>query len=208
MLFSLLFTDPLYFVTWTLAIIVGITVHEFSHAWAAAIQGDRTPEQTGRLSLNPLAHLDPLGTLMLLFIGFGYGKPVQFDPNQLRHRRFGPALVGAAGPLSNLLMIVIFGLSLRLLVDQAGLTSTNLLIQFLVNLVQINVILMVFNLFPIPPLDGSKVLFAILPHSLYEFRLKLEQYGPFILLGLLIFGQGLFSLVFNFFLNLVGRVFG
>jgi Zn-dependent protease len=113
-----------------------------------------------------------------------------------------------AGPLSNLLMVIIFGLSLRLLVDRAGLTSANLLIQFLVNLVQINVILMVFNLFPVPPLDGSKVLFAILPRSLYEFRLRLEQYGPFILLGLLIFGQGIFSSVFNFFLGLVGRVFG
>jgi Zn-dependent protease len=208
MLLSLLFTDPLYFVTWTLAIIVGITVHEFSHAWAATIQGDRTPEQTGRLSLNPLAHLDPLGTIMLLFVGFGYGKPVQFDPHQLRYRRFGPALVGLAGPLSNLIMIIIFGLAIRVLVFHAGLDGGNLLIMFLTNLVQINVILMVFNLFPIPPLDGSKVLFAILPHSLYEFRLKLEQYGPFILLGLLIFAQGMFSSVFNFFLNLVGRIFG
>lgn len=207
MLLRLLFTDPLYFVTWTLAIIVGITVHEFSHAWAATMQGDRTPSQTGRLSLNPLAHLDPLGTLMLLIVGFGYGKPVQFDPHQLRNRRFGPALVGVAGPLSNLVMIIVFGLALRVLVFQAGLTSANLLVLFLTNLVQINVILMVFNLFPIPPLDGSKVLFAILPHSMYEFKLRLEQYGPFILLGLLVFGQGLFSVVFNFFLNLVGRVF-
>ncbi|MFA6198468.1 MAG: site-2 protease family protein [Patescibacteria group bacterium] len=207
MLLRLLFTDPLYFVTWTLAIIVGITVHEFSHAWAATMQGDRTPGQTGRLSLNPLAHLDPLGTLMLLIVGFGYGKPVQFDPHQLRNRRFGPALVGVAGPLSNLAMIIVFGLALKVLVFQAGLTSANLLVLFLTNLVQINVILMVFNLFPIPPLDGSKVLFAILPHSMYEFKLRLEQYGPFILLGLLIFGQGLFSVVFNFFLNLVGRVF-
>lgn len=205
MLISLLFSEPMFFLTWVLAIVVGITVHEFSHALAATLLGDSTPRSMGRLSLNPLAHLDPLGTVMLLLVGFGYGKPVQFDPTQLRNPRIGSAIVGAAGPISNLLMVAFFGLCLRFFSYEVGLPEGNLLLQFLVNLIQINVVLMVFNLFPIPPLDGSKVLFAILPRSLDRFKTMLEHYGPWILLGLLIFGRGIFSSIFSYFLQIAAR---
>ncbi|MFA5106796.1 MAG: site-2 protease family protein [Patescibacteria group bacterium] len=200
MLIQYLFQNPSYFITWLFAIVVGISVHEFFHAWAAYLQGDRTAQYAGRLTLNPLAHLDPLGSAMLLFLGFGYGKPVPFNPNNLRNRQYGPALVGAAGPFSNLLMIFVFGLTLRFLLPVLG--DSNLLSLFLYNLVQVNVILLVFNLFPIPPLDGSKVLFAILPKSLENVRIFLEQYGPWVLLALLFFGQGIFTPIFDYFRNL------
>lgn len=206
MLISLLFEKPIYFLAWIIAIVVGISVHEFFHALAAVSQGDKTALDAGRLTLNPLAHLDPLGTAMLLFLGFGYGKPVPFNPANLRNQRFGPALVGAAGPFSNLLMIVIFVLALKLLLPV--LASGNLLLILLIYLVQVNIILLIFNLFPVPPLDGSKVLFAILPRSLTSVREALEQYGPWILLAILLFGQGLFSPIYNYFLTFISRFIG
>ncbi|MDP3964594.1 MAG: site-2 protease family protein [bacterium] len=202
MLIELLFSNPAFFVTWLVAITIGITVHEYFHALAATLQGDATAEEQGRLTLNPLAHLDPLGTLMLVLIGFGYGRPVPFNPYNLRNKRFGPAIVGIAGPVANLLMIVVFGLVLRGFAS-AGWSTENLFIVLLVNLVQINVILLIFNLIPIPPLDGSKVMFALLPASMENIRTVLEQYGPWILLGILIFGQGIFRPLFNFFLDSV-----
>ncbi|MBU0707802.1 site-2 protease family protein [Patescibacteria group bacterium] len=204
MLISLLFTNTPFFISWVVAIIIAITFHEFSHALASSVQGDKTAQYAGRLTLNPLAHLDPLGTLMLLFIGFGYGRPVPFNPFNLKNQRFGPAIVAIAGPASNLVMIFLFGFLLKLLIPYYDVD--NLLIIFLVNLVQINVILFVFNLFPIPPLDGSKVLFAILPPAFENVRTFLEQYGPFVLLGLLFFGQGIFRVVFDFFLNLTYNI--
>ncbi|MDD5342266.1 MAG: site-2 protease family protein [Patescibacteria group bacterium] len=203
-LLSLLFTKPIFFFTWMLAVVIGITVHEFCHALAASVQGDQTARNAGRLTLNPLAHLDPLGTVMLLILGFGYGRPVPFNPYNLRNKRFGPALVGLAGPVSNLLMVAIFGILLKVFIPI--LSQDNLLVIFLIYLIQINVVLLVFNLFPVPPLDGSKVLFAILPASQGGIRLFLEQYGPWVLLGVLLFGGGIFSSIFEFFLDLTYRI--
>jgi Zn-dependent protease len=194
------------FVMGVIALVVAISVHEFSHALAARLQGDRTAEDMGRLTLNPLVHLDKFGTAMLLLVGFGYGKPVPFNPNNLKNHRIGPAIVGLAGPLSNIVLVVIFSILFKYLYPV--LLDSPSYLRFLFILIQYNVVLFVFNLFPIPPLDGSKVLFALLPRSLHNIRLILEQYGPFILLGLIILPNGLFGSVFGFFLTSVIRIFG
>jgi len=186
MLFSLLFSNPLQFFASVIALIAGITVHEFSHALAAHVQGDPTPGLQGRLSLNPLRHLDPFGTLFLLFAGFGWGRPVQFDPRYLKNKRLGPLIVGLAGPAANLAMILLFGGLMSLLFATGVLSLDNGLFVILSALVLMNLVLMIFNLIPIPPLDGSKVLFALLPPSANGLVSWLEQRGPMLLIGLIL----------------------
>jgi len=186
MILQTLFENPIVFIVWLTAIIVPIGLHEFAHAFAATVQGDPTPKSMGRLTLNPLAHIDPLGIFLLLIAGFGWGKPTPFNPMNLRNTRWGTVLVAAAGPISNLIMIIIFGLFLKFLYPSLG--PDNLLTIFLIALVQINVILMMFNLIPIPPLDGSKVLFGFIDIST-ETQAKFERIGPMLLLGLIIMEQ-------------------
>jgi Zn-dependent protease len=176
-----LFSDPLSAILWTVALLVAITIHEFSHAFLADRLGDPTPRFQGRLTLNPLAHLDPLGTLALLFIGFGWGKPVQINPFNLRSPQ-DAAIISVAGPASNLLLAIIFsagGLFLGHLSGFIAVVATAI--------IEVNVRLAVFNLIPIHPLDGGKVLIGILPEkqakSLDSF---LSQYGVIILLFLLL----------------------
>lgn len=209
MILQLLFEQPTFFFIWILAIIVGITVHEFAHAWAAYSFGDPTAKNMGRLSLNPLVHLDPFGFILLLLAGFGYGRPVPVNPYNFRNQKWGNIIVSAAGPFSNLVQIVIFGLALNFLIF---LGPNNLLVNFLVALIYINVVLMVFNILPIPPLDGSKILMTILPASADNFKLWLTKNGPFVLLGLIILDRvlniGIFAGIFNFFINLIFRIFG
>ncbi len=194
-----LFDEPLLFIVWVASVLVAITIHEFSHAAVAVYFGDNTPKLMGRLSLNPLDHLDPLGFLMLMFLGFGWAKPVPINPYNLRNSRVGSALVAAAGPLSNLLAIIIFSLLIRLLASFFA--ADNLLIYFLFYLVLINFILFVFNLIPLPPLDGSKILFSLIPNRYNEFKYKLSVNGPWILLMIILF-DSLSKL------NLFGRLFG
>lgn len=162
--------------------------HEYSHGWMASRLGDLTAKYAGRLTLNPFAHIDMVGTvflpIFLFFIShggfmFAYAKPVPYNPYNLRGGRFGPALVGAAGPLSNLLIAAAFSLIIR-----AASPSPFTLILSIV--VQVNVLLAVFNLVPIPPLDGSKVLFAFLPEQ-SSLREALERYGFIILLFFIFF---------------------
>jgi Zn-dependent protease len=179
-------TNPLAFFASIIALVVGITVHEFSHALAAHLQGDPTPSQQGRLSLNPLRHLDPLGTLFLIIAGFGWGKPVQFNSRYLKNPRVGSVIVGLAGPFSNLLLVLVFGLALRILITTDVFNQDSGIFVFFSSLVLMNIVLLVFNLIPIPPLDGSKVLLALLPRSAAGFARALERYGPFILFGLII----------------------
>ncbi|MFH0830913.1 MAG: site-2 protease family protein, partial [Parcubacteria group bacterium] len=155
MLIDQLITQPLAFFAGIIALVIGITVHEFSHALAASLQGDPTPQSQGRVSLNPLRHLDPLGTIFLLVAGFGWGKPVQFNPRYLKNPRLGSVLVGLAGPAANLVLVIIFGLVLRLLVSQEIFSQDSGLFTFLASLVLMNLVLLAFNLIPIPPLDGS-----------------------------------------------------
>lgn len=206
MLLSLLFKQPEIFVIWVLAVIYAITVHEFSHALAGHLQGDKTAENAGRLTLNPFSHLDFIGLVLLIVIGFGWGKPVPFNPYSLKNPRFGPAIISLAGPFANLLSVVVFGVILRLILVYSSIGSDNLLFQFIINLIQINLILMIFNLIPVPPLDGSKLLYSLLPYSMNHIIVFLERYGPFILLGIIIFASPILTQVFDFFYNLVVQV--
>ncbi len=203
---TLLRDNPLAFIAFIIAVVVAITVHEFSHAAVATLQGDRTPRSQGRLTLNPIAHLDPLGSIALVLAGFGWGKPVQFSPYQLRSQRAGAAMVGLAGPASNFVLALLSALALRLLLFRGGTAEfTLILLQTLVNL---NVVLGVFNLVPIPPLDGSRLLSIVLPQRRQGIVYFLDQYGIFILLALLIFAPGLLSPFFDAVIRFVYRLVG
>lgn len=210
MILNLLFTHPEQFIIWILALITALTVHEFFHAFTARTLGDRTAEDAGRLTLNPVKHLDPFGTILLLTVGFGWGRPVPVNPYNLRSPRWGNVLVSAAGPLSNLLMVVVFGLGFRFAFAASGLGPDNLLVAFLADLVLINLILFVFNLIPIPPLDGSKVLFGFLPPRAAPVVAYLERSGPLLLLILFLLdgfgGVNLFGTLFAAFGRLVSSL--
>ena len=183
------------------AIIIALSVHEFSHALAADQLGDDTPRLQGRLTLNPLAHLDLLGSLMFLIAGFGWARPVQINPYVIQRRSpAGPMIVAAAGPFSNLLLAIVATIPIR-----AGLisaTSSSLLSQFFVGFIWINLILLFFNLLPIFPLDGEKILDHFLPPRGQEILLQIRPYGMYILMGLIILGN--FG-SFNIFGLIVGR---
>jgi Zn-dependent protease len=201
----LLRDNPQAFVAFVIAVVIAITVHEFSHAAVATIEGDRTPRSQGRLTLNPLAHLDPLGSIALVLAGFGWGKPVQFSPFQLRSQRIGAALVGLAGPASNFVLALLSAVVLRLVIYQGVGEFTFLLLQ---RMVELNVVLGVFNLVPIPPLDGSRLLSIFLPQKHQGIVYFLDQYGIFILLALLIFAPGLLSPFFNAIIRFVYSLVG
>ena len=161
------------------AILIAITFHEYAHGKTAALLGDPTPKAQGRLTLNPLAHLDPLGTLMLLVARFGWAKPVQVNPLYFRgDRQRGMLLVALAGPLMNLVLAYLAAVGLRLAIYSGSLY----VIFFLQTLIAINVYLAVFNLLPIPPLDGSKILAGLLPKSSLGFFYQLQTYGTLILI--------------------------
>ena len=194
-------------------LVMSVVLHEISHGYVANALGDKTAKQAGRLTLNPLAHLDPFGSVILpvflflsarLFGGgiiFGWAKPVPYNPHNLKNQKFGPALVAAAGPLSNFFIALLFSLFIRFAVP-ANLFPTEIfsIIGFIIS---INLILMLFNLIPIPPLDGSHLLFAFLPDALQNIKIFLTQFGFFILIFLLFFFPW-----FRIFLNkLVGFVF-
>lgn len=205
-----LFSDPLLFFVGLAAIVFSITIHEFAHALTAHLQGDDTPEAGGRLTLNPLAHVDLFGLLFLLVAGFGWGRPVIFNPYNLRARRWGPVLVGIAGPFTNIAAFLVFGVFLRLATRPWGLTADNYLVVFLQVLMILNLSLAIFNLIPIPPLDGSKILWALLPLHLEPLRLWLERYGIWILLALVFLessGVPIFQPIFQFFFGLAGWLF-
>lgn len=213
MILSLLFQNPILFVAWLIAILIALSFHEFAHAFAGYVLGDSTARSEGRLTLNPLAHIDLLGFLMLIFIGFGWGKPVPFNPYNFRkYPKWGPAIVSLAGPLANLFLIIVFGVLLKIIIGFTTLGPENLLIQFLDILIMLNVFLIVFNLIPIPPLDGSKVLFTILPSPRYDnFKYFLETRGPIILILLIILDSfssvSILNTIFTWAINFVYRFF-
>ena len=184
------------FLIWGLALIIAVTIHEFSHAFIADKLGDPTASLEGRISLNPLKHLDPIGTLMLLVFRFGWGKPVPFDPFNLRHPKRDSALIALAGPASNLILATLLAVSLKFL-------ALPLLTLLFIPIIIININLAIFNFLPIPPLDGSKILYGILPLSwAEEFNSFMKDYG-ILLLILLILPIGGTSLVINLILPVI-----
>jgi Zn-dependent protease len=190
-------------------LLVAFPIHEFAHALAAYRLGDSTARLFGRLTLNPLAHFDPLGgtmlavSVLLLGFGFGWAKPTPVNPRNLSGGRWGEAIVAAAGPISNLVLAIAASIPLRFIL--ATEMDVRFLIEVLALFIQINLLLMIFNLLPIPPLDGSAVLFAFLPpQRAWQLRPLLNQYG-IVILVLLIFplfgGHSLLSVIFSALLN-------
>jgi Zn-dependent protease len=175
--------DPSAAVAFLLGLVIGITVHEASHATSAYLLGDDTAYRDGRVTLNPISHLDLLGSMMLLLAGFGWGRPTPVVPSKLRGGVFGAVAVALAGPVSNLLIVAVCA-ALYLLPPfrEPG----GYLFILVVMVAFTNALLFVFNLIPIPPLDGSKVIFPFLPRALDGFVDFMNQYGPMILLGLIL----------------------
>lgn len=202
MLISNLLQNPIDFVLWVVAIILALSIHEFSHALAGKLQGDRTAEMEGRLTLNPLSHIDWLGFILLVIAGFGWAKPTPFNPYNLKYRKYGPALVAIAGPISNVIAVIVIGTVLAVLYRTTGIDPNNLMVLLFINLIQVNVLLAVFNLIPIPPLDGSKVLYTFIGQKYPDVVRFLEQNGTWLLLALIFFGGGFISRLFMYFYNL------
>jgi Zn-dependent protease len=176
------------------AVLVGFTVHEFSHALVAVRLGDSTPRDQGRLTLNPISHIELIGLLMILLVGFGWAKPVQINPRNFKNPKNDEILVSLAGPFSNLLFGIVFALALKLLFTLAPQIFYTggfgpVLFQILSYFVWINLLLAVFNLFPIPPLDGSHILLSLIPDKFIRFKLVYTRYGRFILIALILLGS-------------------
>jgi len=203
---------------WAIPVLFAITIHEVAHGWVANMLGDKTAKMLGRLSLNPIKHIDPIGTIAVplamvaLQTGFvfGWAKPVPVSTRNFKSPRRDMAIVAAAGPISNLIMAVfwvfIFKLGASVIPDPA--ISQGIMAMGQAGIV-INLILFIFNLFPIPPLDGSKVLAGFLPQPLANLMDKIEPYGLFIVLGLVYFGvlNTIMKPVLNFFIQTIGSLF-
>ncbi len=179
-------------------LIFSVVIHEYAHGWAADQLGDPTAKNLGRLTLNPIVHFDPIGSFLVpLFLilfnfpPFGWAKPVPYNPNNLRNQKRDPALVAIAGPLANLIMAVIFGLCMHLVLV-INIPSKALFLTAFEAVVIVNLVLALFNLIPIPPLDGSKVLFVLLPAKAYKLKLFLEKYG-FLVVLIIVFNNRLFE---------------
>ena len=164
-----------------------LSFHEFAHAWMASKCGDNTAARKGRLTLNPMAHLDIMGSMMILFVGFGWAKPVPVDPRNLKDPRKDMMKVAAAGPISNLLLAMLAGMVWRLL-GGTGLLSNSIFPVLIFYFTQINIALAVFNLIPVAPLDGSQIFSGYLMKINPQLAWKIQSYGPQVLFGLILFG--------------------
>jgi Zn-dependent protease len=202
------------------AMILSLSTHEFSHALVAYLQGDDTARRAGRLTLNPLAHVDPVGTVLIPLIGaltgipvFGWAKPVPYNAYNLKYPKWGPTFVALAGPGSNFLGAAIYLTMLKFCVTALDLSTANLLVLFLTLLVWVNIALGIFNLIPVPPLDGSNIVSVFLDKPQYrDIKRFLETRGPFILLVIIMIDAfsphsvltAVFSSVINFAFSLAG----
>ena len=184
------------------AILVAVTFHEFAHGAVANALGDPTAKKLGRLTLNPLKHLDPAGTILFIIFRFGWGKPVPVDGRHFTHPRRDMALVSLAGPATNFVIAAFLGLFIK-----SGLIN-NEIIEFMVRLtVQINIVLGVFNLIPLPPLDGSRLISAILPVNMLRVYEQFEGYGIAVMFAAIFFFPGAFSRVLSPFIDFFSRLF-
>ncbi len=190
------------------ALLIGISVHECSHALVAYLLGDPTAKKQGRVTLNPFKHLDPLGSLMILYaglsgFGFGWGKPVPVNPYNFKRRELYELLTALAGPASNFLIALLLGLFFRF----QAVDPQTFFGQFLIATIMLNIGLMVFNLIPIPPLDGSAILGALFPKTWRSYQKQFQMYGGILLLLIIFLGRGMLSRVlepvFMFFLKIV-----
>ncbi len=199
---SLLMNNPILFLMLAISLLYSVILHEIAHGLVASWFGDDTAKHSGRLTLNPLEHLDPIGTLMLLFIGFGWAKPVPVNYNNLRNARMGLISVALAGCLTNILIAV-----LAIFLMRFQIFNTNPAFSMILPIViRINIILAAFNLIPIPPLDGSKVLMGFLPWEAQAKLARVEPYGFFIIIILLY--AGILYPVINFIQSLLYGLIG
>lgn len=192
-LLSLLMKDPLSFLLIAIPLLYAIIFHELAHGWVAYRMGDPTAKNLGRLSLNPIRHLDPMGTIMLFLVGFGWAKPVPVNFANLRDRRKGMILVASAGIVMNMILAFSALFLSRLL----SLPESSMPAVVLYLFAKINIILAAFNLIPIPPLDGSKILLGFAPPNIQAYLLRFERFGFLIVIGLLF--TGALDPVINFF---------
>jgi Zn-dependent protease len=205
-LLGLLTRDPLAFALVVIPLLFSIIIHEVAHGWVAYRMGDSTAKWSGRLSLNPLRHLDPIGTLMLFLAGFGWAKPVPVNFNNLSDKRNGLIFVSLAGILANILFAFVALLFVRLF--SASFPGANPILVYKVcqSVAYINITLAALNLIPIPPLDGSKILMGILWERTPDFLFRLEPYGFFIIIGFLVLG--ILNPLIGFFGWMIGTMIG
>ena len=195
-------------------ILLALSFHEYAHGWMAYRLGDPTAKYAGRLTMNPLAHLDPLGTMMIIIVHFGWAKPVPVNPMNLRDPKKDMLWIALAGPVSNVIMAAGLGIILRIMsgmglrVDGSFLGYFQYMLYFAV---MINLVLAIFNMIPIPPLDGSRILFGMLPTEYEESYLRFQQFGPMLLLGLVVMnsflGIPIFSMLITPFVSLFSSLF-
>ena len=192
---------------------MSVVIHEVAHGYAALALGDTTAKYQGRLTLNPLSHLDPVGSVLVPLFGYfvggfiiGWARPVPFNPYNLRNQKWGEAIVAAAGPLANILIAVIFGVLLRLSMQNGFINEAFLNLASFVIL--INITLAIFNLIPVPPLDGSKILFAMLPYKWQGIRFAIERMGLLLVFVLIFFAwQFISPVIFGIFRLFTGVAF-
>lgn len=198
-------------VFYIIILIISVIIHEISHGFAAEMLGDPTARNAGRLTLNPIKHLDLFGSIILPALMilsktgfvFGWAKPVPYNPDNLRNKRWGTLLVASAGIIANLFIAVIFGLAIRIIVHFGG--SNENMIAIMSTIVFVNILLAIFNLVPIPPLDGSKILFSFLPYKARWIEGVLERYGFIVLILFLLFIWQYFApVIFFIFTKLTG----
>lgn len=189
---------------------MSVVIHEVSHGEVALMLGDSTAKYADRLTLNPLKHLDPFGSVFLPFLTyisggfiFGWAKPVPYNPYNLKNQKWGPVIVALAGPLSNILIAILFGILIRFSYNLDFFITNAIILSALTAVVKTNILLAIFNMVPIPPLDGSNILLALLPYKFYKIRRVLETYGFVILIIFLVFFSQwllpLSSLIFRLF---------
>ncbi len=188
-------------------ILVALTFHEFAHGYVALRFGDPTAKMAGRLTLNPLSHLDPIGTIMLFVVHFGWAKPVPVDPRYFRNPKQDMLWVALAGPGANMVLALISGILLSILGRGSLFGSHNMLLIMLQYSLFINLALAVFNMLPIPPLDGSKVLRGLLPYKYQHIADQMEMYGPWALMGLIMMGMMTGRSIFWSFIGLFVKFF-
>ncbi|MCQ2548051.1 MAG: site-2 protease family protein [Clostridia bacterium] len=172
-------------------IIIGLSFHEFAHAAASNILGDPTPKMQGRLTVNPMAHIDPVGFIALMFVGFGWGVPVEIDPRHYKNQRFGELITALAGVVMNFLIAIVFTVILKFTIEIAGSGIEGTWGYYLNSVIQqiilINLVLMIFNLLPVPPLDGFGIITQLFKLDRTDWYWKIYEYGPAILMVLIIF---------------------